>query len=240
MQNSNRWPLLCTIKIIVILLIFGFNGTNSVSAQHIPNKLNIYASLLNGTSSDASNFNSNGFITPSLFSNFNQNIGFQLSGSYHIKSWIAPVFHISWIHAGKWTHNESNIYENASEIQTFIAPGIRIYTPKALLGFFNSVAFYTEIAAGAGQSNLSLENPIMRIENGENVDFPLNESNLYTGLQARIGATIDIDHTIGLHVNYTLARNQINASLFNDTRFSRSYLEIGINIKLLKSKNYYK
>ncbi len=236
--KSNRFAY--TITLTIVLSIYGFEGTNLASAQLFPHKYTISASFLHGANNGASYTNSNGFITPALFANYTQIIGFQVSGAYHIKPWLAPVLQVSRVQNNKWIHNQSNLYDNATSEQIFIAPAIRIYTPEAATGIFNRVAFYAEIAAGMGQSNLKLESPIMVVDNDGEIVQEVEESNWYTGMQARIGLEFDINQAMGVHVNYTLARNQINASLFNDTRFSRSYLEMGIYIKLFKSKNYYR
>lgn len=226
---------------ISCLLIYFFMSAMvfQANAQLLENRLSIYLSFTDGTFKGDQWINQSGFIAPSLFSNFNQNSGRQISGTYKIYPWLAPAMHLSISNSENWMHDQSFLYSRASSDFIFISPAIRFYSPKTSLGFFNRFSVFAELAAGAGQARIELTRPIMTVENGSNIQLPMTESATYRGMIARIGAKFDINHLGGLHVSYSMHRNRIDGVLFNDRTLNSSQIEVGIHIRFLENKRFY-
>jgi hypothetical protein len=228
------------IRISCLLIYFFMSAiVFQANAQLLENRLSIYLSFTDGNFKGDQWINQSGFIAPSLFSNFNQNQGIQLTGTYKLKPWLAPGMHLNVSRSANWLLDESFFYSNSGSDFVFIAPAVRFYSPKTSLGFFNRFSGFAELAAGAGQAGIELIRPIMTVENGSNIQLPMTESATYWGMIARIGAKFDINHLGGLHVSYSLHRNRIDGVLFNDRTLNSSQIEVGIHIRFLENKRFY-
>ena len=210
-----------------------------VNAQLLENRLNIYLSFADRSFHGDQWINQDGFITPSFFPGFNQNRGIQFTGTYKLKPWFAPGLFLNLSNSQDWIHDESLLYRDAGSDFIFIAPAIRLYSPKTSLGFLNRFSVFAELAAGVGQARIELGRPIISIENGSNIKSPKTESAPYWGMTARVGAKFDINHMGGLHFSYSLHRNRIDGALFIDRNLDLSQFEVGIHFRFLENKRFY-
>lgn len=227
------------LKMLFLTIVFILAYANNTNAQLLENKLTVYTSISSSLIHGDPYLNSNGLITPSLFSNFNQNQGIQLTGTYKLKPWLAPGMHLNVSQSTNWLLDKSFFYSSSGSDFVFIAPAIRFYIPQTSVGFFNRFSVFAELAAGAGQARIELIRPIMTVENGSNIQLPMTESATYWGMIARIGAKFDINHLGGMHVSYSLHRNRIDGVLFNDRTLNSSQIEVGIHIRFLENKRFY-
>jgi hypothetical protein len=226
-------------KSLAFIIAFTLIIVNGAKAQLLENKLTVYASVSSISKYGDPYVNNNGLITPSLFSNFNQNLGIQFTGTYKLKPWLAPGVFFNLSNSENWLLDESFFYSNASSDFVFVAPVIRLSSPRASTGFLNRFSGFAELAAGAGQARIELIRPIMTVGNGSNIQLPMTESATYWGMIARIGARFDINHLGGLHISYSLHRNRIDGVLFNDGTLNSSQFEVGIHFRFLENKRFY-
>lgn len=231
--------LIRNLKAIVLICVFVLIYSNYANAQLLENKLTVYASFSNLSNHGDSFVNYNDLISPSLFSNFNQNMGIQITGTYKVKPWLATGILLQSNRSSDWVLDGSFLYNGSGADFVFMAPVIRFYSQNKKLGFLNRFSVYAELAAGTGQANIELITPIMHVENGGNIRLTRSESAGYWGFAARLGARFDINHMGGFHISYALHRNRIDGVLFNDRALNTSQIEAGIHFRFLENKRFY-
>ena len=221
----------------VLLLCLFYNG---VSAQILHNNVNVHSAYFNGTFTGEEVLSDNGFVMPSLFSNYEKSEGLLVSVSNRIYSFMCLGLTFMSYEASNWQYKNLSDYRHSVSKKTFFAPQIKFNTPQARLGIRNRLSLFIGAAPGLGVSKLTLEYPLVAIQNQDS-DYlpPLSESNIYYGIKTTIGTNIILHPRIGVFLAYAQQHNRIKGSFFINNRFTTRHLEFGLLIRLAENKQIY-
>jgi len=224
-----------TILIINLLLSF------IVHAQLIDNKLNIYLSYSVGSFWGSETINEDNYITPSLYSNYNNLSGFSLKGLVNAKDILSFGANFDYQSANNWNSSNYVDYEN-SEVQLYsITPLARIHNKFKEKGLFNRLKIYGELGPTIGISSLSLSQSLYNIRTDDNNDFshPMKDGNIFLGLKGAVGFEYSFTQSFGCFLSYSYNLNWISSKFYNDKNLKSSIINVGLVVKLKKNKYFY-
>lgn len=224
------------ILLIAIILFLSFYS----EAQFIDNKLDISVGYIHSSFFEDNLISENGFITPSIYSNMNDNLGFSIKASYKIKPNLSIGIGISDITLTNWSNSEYDNYNESTLVNYLIQPSIQLHNKFVESGIFNRIRIFVEACPIVGITKLELANPIFDIQSstGEQTG-PMSSSDFIYGIKGGIGIEYSINQEFGIFCNYGISQNWVNSKLYNDNSVLSSTLELGLVLKFYKNKRFY-
>ena len=230
MENKTQYLL------IFIFLIFTIESLN---AQLIEKKLNIYIDTNTGSFLGKKSSNEDEFIYPYLYPNMTKLNGYGVKAPYRAHSLFSFGIEGNKMFGTEWVLGNNNLYEGAEASMQSVSPVFQIHTKFKKTGIFNQLKLYVEIAPVFGQSKLQLKNPIFEINPVINSSEDLMESiDNYFGIKGGAGAEFSFSNDVGLFLTYSIQRNYISSTLYNDKSFIYNQLSIGLFFRFIYNKRY--
>jgi hypothetical protein len=221
------------------ILLFCFSHLYS-NGQIIDNKINLSLGYIAGKFGGDEMFHNKGFISPSLYSNYDNLNGISFKGIFLKNQLFNFGASINYFSVSEWNTDSYTDYLNSGVKQYSFAPLVQIHNKLAECGFLNRVGFFLEIAPTLGLSKLSLSNPLIEIHNGNTViEQPAGSNDLFWGIKGGIGIEASINQDIALFLGSFTGYYLVNSKMYADTHFTNYSLEAGIIVKLLKNKRYF-
>ncbi len=227
--------------VFLAILCLAFFTASNLKAQFIENKVTLHVDLIAGSFSGESMVKDNGFMMPSLFSNYAGSYGFVIGGTYRFNTYLSAGLSMSNQWAGSWEYAKYSEYSESKNYQLFVSPLLRLHTPAKDLGLLNRVRIFLEVAPGIGISRLTLEDPLLLVIPGDAVSEDLlKESSVFYGVKATTGVKFVINPRTGLLLGYSIQTNGTNDNLlFPDKKFSANYIKLGVFFRFNEDKRFF-
>ena len=212
----------------------------SLKAQIIDNKVDLSVGYGIGTFGGPVMANVNGFITPSLYSNYDNVYGISAKTILRKTRYINFGASLNYLSASVWNGGTYTDYLNSGITQYSLSPVIQVHNRVHESGFLNRFRIFLEIAPTAGFSDLSLTNPLFDIQNNSNeVAQPMSSNDMFYGLKGTGGLEIAVNQIAGLFIDTSVGHFWVSSKLYNDNQFTDYKLELGIILRLKKNKRFF-
>ena len=227
------------MKKLFSVLIFVLLGSNS-RAQLPDNKLNLSIGHSYCFFHGSEMAEEGTMIAPSLFSNYNQLMGFTLKCFVKQFKFLSVGVGYSSLFASDWEAKELQTFEGSKLSINAFSPLLQFHTQHAKNGIFNKLKLNTEIGASLGPAKARFESPVLEIhgQTGE-IPQPMTETGFFYGIVAGLGFEEVIRNQLGIFVSYNYHLNWIKPRLYADNRFSYSELALGFKVQLARDKHLY-
>ncbi len=223
--------------LFTLLLIVFFVPAN---AQLIDSRVNIYSGYSAGSFPGSETVTEGQFISPSLYSNFNDLSGYRLKGLYRLKPFLSTGLEINY-HQGSGWHSSSSLLYRDSELEIFAASTVfQFHTTFKETGILNRIKPFVEISPTLGFSALTLANPVFEIHGFDHLaSSPTSSTDFIYGVKGNIGLEVSVNRFMGSFISWSYQHIGVESILYNDNSFSVSQFEIGLFFKLLKNRRFY-
>ncbi len=210
------------------------------NAQLISNKYNIYLSYSVGSFSGAETINEVNYITPSLYTNYNELTGFSVKGLINSEEYLSYGINYDYQSAYEWISSNYFDFENSETHLHSITLLIRVHNKFKENGLSNKLLLFFECGPTIGFSNLVLSKSLFEILPYENNSTPpMSDNNFITGLKGILGLEYSFTQNVGFFYGYSYNMNWVSSKLYNDKSFMNSLINIGLVVKLNKNKYFY-
>jgi hypothetical protein len=222
------------------LIFFLFLSLDSV-CQRIDNKFDlvISAGIIEPLGSTIQT--EGGFITPSLYNNYQNNKLVSIKGLYNYNKIMS--FGAEWKQSksDNWSYDTtSNLYEGAITDVISIAALIKLRTKFNEVGVLNKFQIYSILAPSMNFVHTKLIQNIYDIEPLPSRQEELNELNFTSfGIGMNIGVSYSLTQSLGILLEGTLNYTMVGSTIYVDKNFYGLGANAGIIFKLFKDKRYY-
>lgn len=226
-------------KFICILILF-LIGVKITFAQNIKNKLNIKLGYTNSQISGSNNYESNYSLNPNLIGNSIGSNNFYLGTNYkynqiiNINLDITNSFYDSWNYTSSIHNYTSNKFSNLA-----LKPGVQFNTKHKYFGFFNYVKVYTKLAPSFNYINIKGIHSLTITAEDTDLETEVNISEFQFGMDACAGFSVNITKSSAVFFEYGLNMINIKNQIFKEDYIVNQYMNVGLEIKLLKNKRLY-
>jgi opacity protein-like surface antigen len=226
------------VQLSVFLVLIIFSGCESVNAQLLGNKLNVFAGYESGGFSGAKAVSEGKFKYPSLYPGYGSLNGVNLKIQYNIKNHFTIGITLAQLFASKWENPDSMLYQDSKIKMSVLSVDLLIHTKLADAGLWNRLRLSAGIAPSVGLSKLTLLHPLYNIQqNGTAVASPAEISDMFYGMALRAGAEFSLTQQIGLAVDYSYGYYFVSSIVYNDKNIRMTLIDAGITLKLLTNKH---
>jgi hypothetical protein len=232
-------PINSRMNKLFLFLIFSLTCL-SLKAQIIDNKVDLSLGYGIGAFGGPVLVNVKGFISPSLYSNYDNIYGISAKAILRKTRYINFGASMNYLSASAWNAGLYTDYLNSRISQYSISPVIQIHNKIHESGFLNRFRIFLEIAPTVGFSDLSLTNPLFDIQSNNNeVAQPMGSNDLFYGINGTGGLEITINQIAGLFIDTSAGHFWVSSKLYNDNQFTNYKLELGIILRLKKNKRFF-
>lgn len=228
-------------KQLITILIFFIYNCSFINAQLIDNNLNFYFGYRNNSILGGKFTNENGFISPSLYSNMDKSNSYSIKGIYKYKNKLSLGLGIEFNTINNWNLKNYDNYNNSKVNNFSINPIIQMHTSNHERGIFNRLKLYIQISPIIGISSLTLNNPYLEFQSNTipYINIPSSSTDLFGGFEFSGGFEFILTSGIGIFCNYGYKNCWIRSDFYNDKRFSNTFIEGGLFLRLNKNKHFY-
>jgi len=214
---------------------------NPAQAQLISTRLDIFAGVNKGTVIGRKAMVDNqGFIMPSAIGNLNSLTGVQLKAFYKFSPQLSVGIGTDFQAWKDWQHPMHTDYDGISINHLTVSPHLKIHTPQSLMGVFNRLNLYFELAPGLGYSLTSLDNPLFEIiQDYQSIDFPDKTTHFYASLKSTLGASYILNRNFGVFLSYTVDYYRMNSMVYFDRHVSTSGIGAGLFVRMWPEKRQF-
>lgn len=211
-----------------------------VHAQAIENKVNMSLGYSMGDFTGQSMFRDQGFMSPSLFSNYRKTSGISLSVIYnHFKPFRIGL-DLEYTQASQWEMNGQTDYSGSMIKQFSVGPDMQYQYKFNHSNVSDWLTAFAGISPMVGYTNLSLRDPLFDVQSsGGTIAQPMMSTDLFFDVKLTTGLEAIVWRNLGVFISYTYCYGWTKSELYPDTHFSKSMAEAGIVLKLQKNKRYY-
>jgi hypothetical protein len=182
----------------------------------------------------------NGFIAPSLYSNYDNLYWISFKGIFLKKQHFSFGAVMNYSSASEWNTDLYTDYINSGIFQYSLSPLVQIHSKPVETGLFNRVSLFLEIAPTLGLSKLSLANPLFDIKDENSlVVQPMERSDFFYGMKGATGIKVSLNQDIGAFIEFSYGYYLVSSKLYSDNHYSDYGAEAGIIFRLKKNKRYF-
>lgn len=225
------------MKKIIIISLLCFYCIQSYS-QLLEDKTNLYIGYQRGLYLGNEQFNSQGTIAPSFYSNLLSNNGIVLKDIINLSPLFSAGIKLGFLASTNWENNNYISYKGAKSSTINLQPIIQIHNQFEKSGLNNRLKMYAEILPVIGLSMINIKNNLFDISNPEFHTGTFTSSTLIYGLEASIGCEYAFTNKIGAYINLSLQEGFINTPLFLDNRYTLLGFNVGARLNISKVKRY--
>ena len=209
-------------------------------SQLIDNKLNIYFGYSTASFSGKKVLNESGFISPSLFPNYQSAAGESIKALMNLNGYCSVGLGLDVLSATHWENQFYNDYAGSTISLYTFSPTINIHTKFKSTGIANRIKLFAELAPSVGQSNIKLSKSIFDLQTQGGKTYPPTTSNdVFFGAKVSAGMEAAINQFVGVFYTFSMQQNFINSKLYNDNHFFCTKMDFGLIFKFKKEKRYF-
>lgn len=230
----NKTIYFITLWILLCLHIY------NCKAQFIDKYINIYTGYVNGHFYGKEVINETGYISPSLYSNFEDLNGISIKALYNGHKYFSFGLSTEFLNGSNWYYDGRSNYSGAGIKIRSLSPVLQFHNKFLKDGVFNKLKIFIEISPSFGTSVLTLKNPLFDIQ-GENITVaqPMESSDAFYGIKGGAGLEFVFSKLFGVYITYSLQYDWVNSKLYNDKQFSSTQLDFGIFMRFIRDKRYF-
>jgi hypothetical protein len=226
-------------KILISILLFAISYL-SMKAQILDNKIDLSLSYGIGIFGGDEMTSLDGFVAPSLYSNYDNLYGISFKGILLKKQHFSFGASLNYSSGSEWNAGQYTDYINSGVLLFSFSPLVQIHNRPSETGFFNRFRLFLDIAPTIGLSKLSLSNPLFDIQNGYSlIGQPTGSNDMFYGLKGTAGIQASVNQLIGVFLESSAGYYLVISKLYADSRLINYNLEAGVVIKLKKNKRYF-
>jgi hypothetical protein len=209
-------------------------------AQPIESRINIYGGYSVGMFHGQPVIDNQGFLYPSLFSNYTSQMGWNLKGLVRVTGFCRIGAGYEQLTAQDCECQDYVDYqESEMDLQIFSLNG-QFYTRLGKTGPLNLLTAYAEISADVGASDLRLMFPVVDIKGQTKPDAsPLESTDHFYGAEMTGGLEFMAGHSLGFYLAYSFGLQWTRSALYVDERIEYSQVNAGVFLRLFKEKRYF-
>ncbi len=228
-------------KIYILFILFSFSL--GIQAQLLNSSLDLHLAYGLADYKGSKIVNSDGFMHPSLYVNYQTVQTYSLKGIYDF-DWtidISAAFNLTT--AKDWAYPEYNLYEGSTTMVYEFVPAIMIHTPFRNEGWFNRIKLYALAGPSMGISMVQPLVPLVDISSSrtsEEEGSTEKSSDFLFGLNSNLGLEIYLNQSFGLLFSCTYNISRISSSLYTDSYIQRFSVNAGVILKFKYDKQFYR
>ena len=209
-------------------------------SQLIDNKLNIYFGYSTASFSGQKVLNESGFISPSLFPNYQSAAGESIKALMNLNRYCSVGLGLDVLSATRWENQLYNDYAGSTISLYTFSPTINIHTKFKGTGIANRFRLFAELAPSVGQSNIKLSKSIFDLQTQGGKTYPPTTGNdIYFGAKVSSGMEAAINQFVGVFCAFSMQQDFINSKFYNDNHFFCTKMDFGLFLKFKKEKRYF-
>ncbi|TVQ16465.1 MAG: hypothetical protein EA361_04095 [Bacteroidetes bacterium] len=241
LTRCSNFRMIAAVYIIVIIITM---QPHSSGAQTINKNLNIYIGYSSVSINGDSLFRSGSFVTPAFYPHLQSTGGFFMKGSWNVHDFVSVGADFSWHAFSDWKSSFSNLY-NKMELNAFnFSPFIELRTPQTYQGLLNRICLFAGFGPVIGISDFKLAKTPWSVDYHHDYSNELTLKDkgrfLQYGYKYTLGGQWNLSRSAGVFASFSGFSNRVETFAFPDEKYRGSEVTLGVYLRFMSKKRFYR